>query len=185
MRKIKREMVYNRKTIDTEHAIEQGYGRYYRNDYDWQEFQKKLAWIIQNAKNSIVYDYNDKSADYVVHSKSTGIGVVIDWREDTVNPDGKNHAIIVTVLPRKKKHFAKDPEDILLIVENQLVQWACNHIQETKGRKVKIIESEDKGWYEKAQIKLENNRYRRNNRFMVHLVNGKFVSTSAKIIIVD
>lgn len=169
-----------RKIIDTTNAIMQGHKKYYLSK-DWNEYQNTLSRIIQKAMKKIIYQHNNKSNNYIVYSKSTGYGSVIDWREDITDPNGKNYAFIVTVLPEFQLPIKAKHDDVIRYVENQLTRWAINHIQETTGRKVQLIESEEEGHYDRAQIKLEG----KHRRFMVHLCNSKFVSTNAEIIIVD
>ena len=73
----------------------------------------------------ILRDYNDRSGQYGFHSKSTGIGGIITWRQEG-NPavnDNKNHAIITTLFPIKKIHTFKNVT-AQIIVESQMVLWA-------------------------------------------------------------
>lgn len=73
---------------------------------------------IKKGIDKIIKDYKDLTSNYVIHSNSTNIGVVIDWRKQSgLEDDGQNPAIIVSVLPLSNKHFATHKDDTLLIVE--------------------------------------------------------------------
>lgn len=106
--------------IDTKHSIDRFIDRGRFPDRAGEEkFKNNVLWVIENAIEKILTTYGDREGSYVVHSESTGIGVVLRWREegDPRYRDGNNHAVIVTILPIKKVHTASDPRDTLLIVE--------------------------------------------------------------------
>lgn len=110
----------HRRMIDTSHSIDRFLDQQRFGDRSGKdEFKDKIEWVLNNAIDKIIKEYQDKSHTYGIHSKSTGIGISIDWRKDYRNDNGKNHAIIISVLPIKKHHYFK-PEDVVLIVEAQL-----------------------------------------------------------------
>lgn len=129
-----------RKIFDTHHSIERFNDENRFDDAGKEEFRNKLFKVLAHGIKKILSEHNDYSSSYLIHSKSTGIGVVIDWRKDKFNRvDYTNHAFIVTILPIKKHHTKKD-EDILLVVEKQLTEWALKRLEE---RKEKLILSEN------------------------------------------
>ena len=113
----------NRYLIDTFHSIE----RYqddnrFNNLASTQEFKNKIVEITNKATHKILSKYNDKSARYAVHSNSTGMGIIIDWRLDKKRINNFNNAILVTILPIKNYHYIK-PSDIPVVVESILKDW--------------------------------------------------------------
>ena len=132
-----------RKTIDTHHSIDRFLDRNRFDDAGKKSFKTKLEWVINNAKYEIIKKYNDESALYGIHSKSTGIGLIINWREDYKSKDGLNHAIIVTILPIKKYHHF-DKDDVKVIVESQIENWMSDsiHLKENKADR-KSVREED------------------------------------------
>jgi broad-specificity NMP kinase len=107
-----------RKIINTDHALERFEKRYVFIS------KEKIKELIQDVSIKILDDYKDKEGVYGWHSKSTGAGGIINWRPDIYTPqDKKNHAIIATLFPIKKYHTYKDV-DAILIIENQIIEWA-------------------------------------------------------------
>jgi len=102
-----------RRIIDTNHALERFILR-----YGSERDRIEIMWVINNGMKKILSEYKDESNKYIIHSKSTGIGVVIHWRKDSKGFDNLNHAIIATILAKKDAHYKKYASDIMLIVEN-------------------------------------------------------------------
>jgi hypothetical protein len=105
----------DRKIIDTKHSIERFIDKNRFDQTKKNEFKKSLDKVIKDAMNKIITKHNDKSGVYGIHSKSTGIGVVIDWRLDRQSSDKLNHAIIITILPIKKIHNFRDLEAEVIV----------------------------------------------------------------------
>lgn len=108
-----------RKIIDTKHSIDRFVDKDRFSDYGSSELKQEILRVIKDGIAEILSKHNDSEGVYVIHSQSTKIGVVIMWRREG-NPkldDGQNHAIVVTVLPRKPNHSKKNPSDTMLYVE--------------------------------------------------------------------
>lgn len=118
-----------RKIIDTNHSLERLDQRYIKAGIGKDD----IILVIKKAMNKILRKYNDKSNFYGIHSKSTGIGAIINWREERRNSDGNNHAVIVTLLPPKNFHSFK-PTDIPIIVESLLERWGRDQAKKEKNR---------------------------------------------------
>lgn len=116
-----------RRIIDTKHSIDRFVDRDRFSDYGSLELKQEIIRVIKDGIDTILTKHNDEEGVYVIHSNSTNIGVVITWRKegDPKRNDGKNHAIVVTVLPRKVKHSKKNSSDTMLYVEvaNQLLEF--------------------------------------------------------------
>ena len=108
-----------RKIIDTKHSIDRFLDKNRFDDAGATDFRKKLNRVITDASKKIITKLNDEEGVYGIHSKSTGIGVVIDWRPDKYGSDRTNHAVIITLLPLKPKHHYKNVSDEV-IVERRL-----------------------------------------------------------------
>lgn len=142
-----------RRIIDTKHSIDRFVDRDRFSDYGSSELKQEILRVIKDGMNDIIRLHNDEEGVYVIHSESTKIGVVITWRREG-NPkldDGKNHAIVVTVLPRKPKHSKKNPSDTMLYVEvsNQIMEFL------NKRKLTESIFKEDKfeeGSFERVYI---------------------------------
>jgi len=117
----------NRKIIDTKHAIDRTLAsRYEENQLtdemkkllkDKEKFKDAVYSVIRKAMPIILNKYKDKTGNYGIHSKSTNINVVIDWRLDRKDKtDLRNHAIIVSVLPVKNNAYFKKG-DTKIVVE--------------------------------------------------------------------
>jgi len=109
--------------IDTDHAIDRFMDKKRFDNAGSYEFKKELIWTINNGIDKILTDYKDKKSNYLIHSKRTGIGVVIDWRQDYDRlMNDLNQAIVVSPLGKKfngEKFYTTEPDDIYLIVENK------------------------------------------------------------------
>ena len=128
----------DRKIIDTKHSIDQFLNKErFGNDAGKKELKNKTLWVIDNAIEKIIKDHKDKAQSYGVHSGSTGIGVIIQWRQegDPKRNDGKNHAVIVTMLPIKPTPYFK-PQDTKIIVEWQIDMLGRQKLTE-EGQPVK------------------------------------------------
>ena len=106
---------------DTDHSIERSYQR---ELVDFNAFPTRQSYVdkhklmIAQAMQKILSIYNDESHHYVLYSKGTGLGLVIDWRHDKFVDDGKNHAYVITVLPQSPfPHYLKYKTDIRIVVE--------------------------------------------------------------------
>lgn len=60
-------------------------------------FSKLMNGILKNKK------WKNRSGEYLVFSKSLRYGLVFDYRPDGKMRDGKNHFIVITVLPKNRK----------------------------------------------------------------------------------
>jgi len=117
----------NREVIKTDHAIDRFWdGRYEESDAspdikellkDKKKFTDKVTEIVKSAMKIFIGKYGDKEQIFGLYSKSTKIGLIINWRPDNQKPsDKRNHAIIVTVLPVKNSpHFKSS--DTKVVVE--------------------------------------------------------------------
>ena len=110
-----------RKIIDTKHSIDRFLDKNRFSDAGATDFKNKLNRVISDASKKIITQLGDTSGVYGIHSKSTGIGVIIDWRPDRNGSDKTNHAIIITILPLKPKHHYKDVS-AEVIVEKRLTE---------------------------------------------------------------
>lgn len=131
----------NRDIIDTFHSID----RYFDDDRfnKWsgqKEFKDKIVDVTKKAIAVIYKKHKDKEGRYGVHSKSTGIGLVLHWREDKKYIDGFNDAIIITILPIKKNPYFRDI-DAKIIVEKQIESWGRATIKNKFNEE--IIKEED------------------------------------------
>lgn len=121
--------------IDTKNSIDRFYdsNRNIINLFGSREnFREKINCIIKNANKVIIDKYNDKESYYAIHSKSTGIGIIIKMGKysESIKDKGNINALIITILPIKKYHSFK-PEDIQIIVENM-----ASEIYKIEGRKI-------------------------------------------------
>lgn len=110
-----------RKIIDTKHSIDRFMDKNRFDDAGKTDFRNKLNRVITDASKKIITKLNDKEGVYGIHSKSTGIGVIIHWRPDKYGSDKTNHAVIITLLPLKPKHHYKDLT-AEVIVEKRLTE---------------------------------------------------------------
>jgi hypothetical protein len=169
-----------RKIVDTRHSIDRFYDKE-RFNLPWSEedFSKKIVWVISNAIDKILDEYHDQASNpttdssYVIHSKSTGIGVVVVWRWewDRYRTDDKNHAIIRTLLPVKQVHRVTHTGDILLIVEHQLRDWA---IEQQRKNHILLENIFQEGAYSHSN----------DDTFVVHLWEGEYWDCNGTIILV-
>ena len=146
-----------RHIIDTKHSIDRFVDRgRFADRAGKQGFKEKIHWVIENAIDKILDKHGDEEGVYVVHSNSTGIGVVITWREegDPRLRDGNNHAIIVTVLPVKSRHTASNPGDTMLIVEvrDQIEEYLKENGLFEKNTLLKEAVNEKDGVYSSVTI---------------------------------
>jgi hypothetical protein len=128
----------DRKIIDTKHSLDQFLNNQrFGNDAGKQELKIKVLTVIDNAIDKIIKDHKDEAQSYGVHSKSTGIGVIVEWRQegDPKRDDGKNHAVIVTILPIKPLPYFK-PKDTKILVEWQIDMLGRQKLTE-EGQQVK------------------------------------------------
>jgi hypothetical protein len=164
----------NRKIIDTQHKLDRQYDddRFdYDDNFTPTVFEKHIQRILNKAIQKIIKKYGDKPGVYVIHSYSTKIGIVIEWRPDRIKDDGRNHAIIVTLLPMAKDHYVKKSTDSKIVVEQQVKDF-CNLImKKTEGR---LVESAD-CFYD--WVDYEGHRF--------NFFSGKLIETDINIIVVD
>lgn len=131
-----------RRKIVTQHADERflDASRFDQNEKD--KFELNLDYVLDAAIDEIIDTYKDRQNIYVVHSNRTGIGIVLDWKEDVDYDNGKNHANIVSILPIKKKHSYKKG-DIYLVVENEALK---------KMGKIRLKECCEEGAYDIVKV---------------------------------
>jgi hypothetical protein len=153
-----------RKIIDTNHAITQFIARY--KDVP----REKINKVIIDGMRKVLRDYQDRPATYLVHSVSTQIGVVFAWerRGDPRLDDGLNHAIIITVLPRRDKHYPKKRTDITLTVEALAREYF-------KKKRISLSEKVDSGETAIAE-------FGKTRKFRVVFFEGELYSINATII---
>ena len=118
-----KQLSYNRKLIDTNHSIDRFSDK---NRFDKRQKDLLNSDIIKVANNmlkQLLTKYKDVSGVYGVHSKSTGIGMVVDFRKDYLSNDNLNHLIIITLLPIKSFHHFKDTDGNLIVekIESDLM----------------------------------------------------------------
>ena len=108
-----------RKIIDTHHALDRlGDDKRFEADANSNRLRQAIDWVIEEGIDEILEKHDDREGIYVIHSKSTGIGVVLSWTRDKFNRnDPRNCAIIVTLLPIQDKHFAKNRTDTMVFTE--------------------------------------------------------------------
>jgi len=144
----------DRSIIDTKHSIERfALGRNLPNNYTSEGFKQDMTWVINCAIEKIINEYSDESRIYIVHSKSTKIGVVIDWRKDKYSSDDRNHAILITILPFKESPYPTRSNDRLLITETielLIEQKYSDKLDECEFNRLAI---------DNFQIALLNNKY--------------------------
>ena len=114
----------SRKIISTAHSLDRAkdddrFGKVIAKDFGtFDKFKAKVDMVIRRAIKKIMRNHKDERGQYGVHSKSTGIGVILDWRPDASVSDNNNHAVIVTLLPVRNSHSYK-PGTTEVVVENQ------------------------------------------------------------------
>jgi len=139
------------KIFDTNHSVDRFLDNI-RFPEIKDDFEDNLHYIIYDAINVIKTKHKNQSGNYGIHSKSRGIGVIIDYRPYNKNiRDKENHAFIVTILPIRKFHKFKD-SDIAIIVEKLMSEWFKT---EYKNRKL----TESYKGKNKAYYIQENNFY--------------------------
>lgn len=159
--------------INSNHAIERGHEQRDVDTEKWPYhlFEKEIIRIIKQGIDKIFNVYDDSSSVYLIHSRSTHFGVVVNWRQQN-NPqydDGRNHSIIVTVLPPRKNHYTKNSSDILLTVE------VIKDIERYYGKKT---------LNEKARQQ-EYNRFMTDYGFTAHVFEGEITNIDAPILFVS
>lgn len=108
----------NRYIIYTLHSVERYIERYSSNITE-----EILFSVIKNVMKNIIEKYNDQGGVYGYHSKSTGIGGIVDWRLDYKGKNKENNAVLVSLFPVKKFHSFRNV-DAQFIVEKHLILWA-------------------------------------------------------------
>ncbi len=110
-------MYRGRKIIDTKHSIDRYLDRYPNLS------KNTIIAVVTKAIDKILDTYNDEETTYGIWSKSTGICIIIDWRKENYNSDGMNHAVLVSLPPKKNSfndfHTTK-PNDIRIMVEKRI-----------------------------------------------------------------
>ena len=133
--------------IYTNHAIDRYLDRYKEIiSYDI------LYSVVNNFIKSVILNFKDKGGVYGFHSKSTGIGGIINWRKDNKGKNDKNNAVIVSLFPIKKFHNFKNI-DAQIIVEQQIILWA-----KEKGFKNKFKENLCESYFD-DQPEINDNCY--------------------------
>lgn len=127
--------LFNRSIFDTNHSISRYLDDGRLTSEDRMSFDLNYKRIIDEAVSKIIKDYADESQVYGIHSRSTGIGLVLDWRPDKYKRDETNQGFIVTILPIKKFHNWKGDTKHILV--EQIKEWAHNVLSyERKGYKL-------------------------------------------------
>lgn len=167
--------------FDTKHSISRWSDE---NRFDNRAGKKELKDLVIKVINDgiaeILNDYQNHKNTYIIHSQSTGLGIVIDWRQDNFESNKQkqdiNHAFIVTILGFKKSgsFFKKKSNDSYLWVESQLYDWAKKSIKLTEGREV--VEEKNTSSFDHTESI---------NGFMVCLYEGKYKDVTGEIIIVE
>ena len=165
--------------FDTKHSIErfQDENRF-DNLAGKDELKNVVLKVINAGINEIIDDRQNKRNTYIIHSQSTGLGVVVDWRQDNYETNKQkqdiNHAFIITILGFKKSgtFYKKKSNDSYVWVESQLNDWARKNIRITENREVGIEES----CFDHTESI---------DGFMVCFYEGKMKDYNAKIIVVD
>jgi hypothetical protein len=159
--------ISSRLIVDTAHAIERFAQRHRRGGIT----QARVNKVISDGMVEILTRYKDREGIYIIHSKSTRIGIVIHWRRqgDPRLDDGDRHAIIVTILPLRSRHLARDPEDILVTVENLLEEAGMEKLKEHGV----IVEDYEEG--ETSIAKFDEN-------FLIVFFEGKYYDSNGIII---
>jgi uncharacterized protein (UPF0248 family) len=150
--------------FDTYHSIERMAQRYGKG------FEQDIIEVIEKAIDQIFYTYDDERTQYVIHSKSTGIGLAIDWRPDKYVNDNTNHCFIITVFDKALKHYKKNPSDVMIITE-------VKKIFEKRVGKKNLKESNQKGTYYRVKDP--------ETGIDVHLYEGRVYDISAIVIQVE
>jgi hypothetical protein len=103
--------------------LDHSLSRYMERAHVSPNMKKDVIKVANELALRIIYQANDEPGYYGVHSNSTGIGFVIDWRHDKYDPiDDNNHAFMITFFPvRKYHHF--DNKDTVYIVEKLLASY--------------------------------------------------------------
>lgn len=169
-----------RKLIDTNHSIDRLYdGRGVdKRDYPTVEvFKKYCTWVLKCGVNEIMDNYQDERGTYLLHSRSTGIGIVVDWRKDSEDRNDKNnHAIVVTVLPVRNRHYSNNPSDTLIITEAR--EALNSRILKRLNERGVVIRLKKR----KARSELISSLLLENG-WMIHMFDGDIVDVDLPIIL--
>lgn len=105
-----------RKVIDTYHSIDRFIERY------GEEYREKVNKVLRDTID-VILNHGDNYGAYGVHSKGTGIGIAVKWKRqgDPRLDDGKNHAIIATILPIKHAHWLSRDEVQILVEQFKML----------------------------------------------------------------
>ena len=167
-----------RMMVDTNHAIERSYER---QEVDIVEFPtmdsyvRKHTEMIKQAIDQILSKYKDLSSIYMLYSQGSGLGLVIEWRKDRFEDDGRNHAYVVTVLKSSPRpHYKKYDSDIRLFVEIQ--NRLRKTIEDNPKNKQKLLEESQERWY---------TRFVSDEGLTVHMYENDIVDIECDIVLVD
>lgn len=151
-----------RKIIDTKHFIERFLERYPNFP------REKVNKVIFDGMDKIYEDYNDETGIYIIHSKSTKIGVVVNWRRegDPRRDDGNNHAVILTIPRPANSHWAMNPEEEVVIIVEKLA------LEYFKEKKVRLSECSHEG-------ELVFAKFGKDNDFIITFFEGKLYDFNA------
>jgi hypothetical protein len=163
----------DRYMTDTNHAIDRSYEREKPGLEQFptsKSYRDKHLLMIGQAIHQILRDYRDHSGVYILYSRGTGLGLVIDWRHDWYDDDGKNHAYVMTVLPPSPRpHYKKHDSDIRIFVEIQ------DRLESYVLQKQVLKEEDQKGY----------TRYKTEEGFTVHLYDGKIMNIEFEKVLVE
>jgi len=148
----------DRYIIATKHSIDR-----YIDRYSFIS-QNDLLKVISSVMKKIIEKYNDTTGTYGFHSKSTGIGGIINWRLDYKGKNKENNAVLVSLFPIKKFHTFRNV-DAEILVEKQIILWAKEKGFNKSFFKFNLCES-----YVDEQMYIEDN-------FYVNFWNGKLYNS--------
>lgn len=127
-----------RLVIDTHHSIERFIERYQGRKITFNNTQVPLDYgfimgRIEAGMKKIINRHNDLFGVYLIHSIESKVGVVIGWRRqgDPSLDDGRNHAVIITLLPLASSHVPRDVTDKMVLVQ-QLNRLSRDILSEQK-----------------------------------------------------
>ena len=139
-----KEVIYtykNRYVITTNHFYERAKERFNRT-------KEELNELFDKAIDAIINDKQDSSKEYLIFSKKLNQGIVVDWRRqgDRNLDDGKNHLIIITLLPLGKSYPRECTERILVectdkYYSQNVVNYICDilDIDKLKNESIEVV----------------------------------------------
>lgn len=111
--------------MHTNHSLDRFY---YSNRIPKEEesyYQQEINRITKDTLDSLLDNDSFESGNILTHSKSTGIGLVFDFQREN------KKLKLVTILPIRKNHYAKNVGDVLLFVEQDVLDSLPKSLQES------------------------------------------------------